>query len=103
MRKTVRERRRSDPLVGIFEAVVAPMLERAPGLRPIAISEEPRRRNPATEFGSRRTLERRIRHWRALHGQDREVIFRQVHEPGRMGLSNFTQCAGIILPPRRLV
>ena len=89
-RQTVRERRRPDPLAGIFEDVVVPMLEMAPGLRPIAIFEELRRRNPETEFGSRRTLERRIRHWRALHGQDREVIFRQVHEPGRMGLSDFT-------------
>lgn len=89
-RQTVRERRRPDPLAGIFEDVVDPMLEMAPDLRPIAILEELQRRNPETEFGSRRTLERRIRHWRALHGQDREVILRQVHEPGRMGLSDFT-------------
>ena len=40
--------------------------------------------------GIRRTLERRIRAWRAVHGAEREVIFRQVHEPGRMGLSDFT-------------
>jgi hypothetical protein len=38
-----------------------------------------------------RTLERRIRQWHALKGQDREVIFRQVQEPGRMGLSDFTE------------
>lgn len=89
-RQTLRGRRRPDPLAGIFDDIVVPMLEMAPGLRPIAIFEELRRRYPQTEFGSRRTLERRIRHWRALHGQDREVIFRQVHEPGRMGLSDFT-------------
>ena len=89
-RQSARSRRRPDPLAGIFEEIVVPMLEASPGLRPIAIFEELRRRSPETEFGSRRTLERRIRHWRALHGQDREVIFRQVHEPGRMGLSDFT-------------
>jgi hypothetical protein len=77
-------------LAGIFEEVVVPMLEAAPGLRPIAIFEELRRRYPETEFGSRRTLERRIRDWRALNGQDREIIFRQVHEPGRLGMSDFT-------------
>lgn len=66
------------------------MLEAAPGLRPIGISEELRRRYPETVFGSRRTLERRIRDWRAMNGQDREVIFRQVHEAGRLGLSDFT-------------
>jgi hypothetical protein len=35
-------------------------------------------------------MERRIRHWRALHGPERDVIFRQEHEPGRVGLSDFT-------------
>lgn len=44
------------------------MLEAAPGLRPIAIFEELRRRYPETVFGSRRTLERRIRDWRAMNG-----------------------------------
>jgi hypothetical protein len=36
-------------------------------------------------------LERRIRAWRAVEGPDREVIFRQEHPPGRMGLSDFTE------------
>ena len=48
------------------------------------------RRHPDLSAGARRTLERRIRSWRAVHGADQEVIFRQVHEPGRMGLSDFT-------------
>ena len=39
----------------------------------------------------RRTLERRIRAWRAVNGEEREVIFRQVHEAGRMGQSDFTE------------
>ena len=89
-RPTTRERRRPDPLLGIFDELVVPMLEAAPGLRPVAIYEELRRRHPDKGFGSRRTLERRIRQWRALNGQAREVIFRQVHEPGRLGLSDFT-------------
>ncbi len=85
-----RERRRPDPLSAIFEQEVAPMLAAAPGLRPIAIFEEMIRRHPELGHGIRRTLERRIRAWRALHGAEREVIFRQTHEPGRMGLSDFT-------------
>lgn len=85
-----RERRRPDPLGAVFEQEVVPMLVAAPGLRPIAIFEELSRRHPALGAGIRRTLERRIRHWRALHGAEREVIFRQTHEPGRMGLSDFT-------------
>jgi len=30
-----------------------------------------------------------------VHGADQEVIFRQVHEPGRMGLSDFTDMADL--------
>ena len=38
----------------------------------------------------RRTLERRIARWRALHGEDKEVYFPQRHDPGRQALSDFT-------------
>ena len=31
-----------------------------------------------------------MRTWQALHGPEREVIFRQEHPPGRQGLSDFT-------------
>src|SRR5450759_2771051 len=86
-----RGRRRPDPLVDIFDPEVVPMLLAAPGLRPIAIFEEMQRRHPALPGCVRRTLERRIRHWRALNGKDQEVIFRQVQEPGRMGISDFTE------------
>jgi len=85
-----RERRRPDPLADVFDADVVPMLKASPGLRAVAILEELLRRHPELGLGIRRTLERRIRQWRALHGAEREVIFRQVHEPGRMGLSDFT-------------
>ena len=89
-KKEPRERRRPDPLSAVFEQEVVPLLAAAPGLRPIAIFEEIVRRHPELGHGIRRTLERRIRGWRALHGAEREVIFRQTHEPGRMGLSDFT-------------
>ena len=90
-----RDRRRPDPLAGIFDAEIVPMLESAPGLRPVAVLGEVLRRHPELGEGIRRTLERRMRHWRALHGPAREVIFRQVHEPGRMGLSDFTDMADL--------
>jgi transposase InsO family protein len=86
-----RGRRRPDPLVNIFDSEIVPMLKATPGLRPIGIFEEMQRRHPELPDHVRRTLERRIRQWRALNGQDREVIFRQVQEPGRMGLSDFTE------------
>ena len=88
-----RGRRRPDPLAGIFDAEIVPMLKAAPELRAVAIFEEMQRRHADLPAGVRRTLERRIRSWRALHGAEQEVIFRQVHEPGRMGLSDFTDMA----------
>ena len=94
-KRVPRARRRPDPLADVFDAEVVPMLEASPGLRPVAVFEELLRRHPELGSGVRRTLERRIRQWRALHGPEREVIFRQVHEPGRLGLSDFTDMAGI--------
>ncbi len=90
---TPRSRRRPDPLESIFDAEIVPMLKAAPGIRPVAVFEEMMRRHPEFGEGIRRTIERRIRSWRAVHGEEQEVIFRQVHEPGRMGLSDFTDVA----------
>jgi transposase InsO family protein len=105
--KPPRGRRRPDPLAEVFDAAVVPMLESAPDLRPVAIFEELQRRYPDLQDNVRRTLERRIRGWRALHGAEREIVFRQVHEPGRMGLSDFTEMgdlavgvAGVLLDHR---
>jgi transposase InsO family protein len=88
-----RGRRRPDPLIDIFDAEIVPMLESSPGLRAVAIFEEMQQRHPELSPGVRRTMERRIRAWRALHGEEQEVIFRQTHEPGKMGLSDFTDMA----------
>jgi hypothetical protein len=87
--------RRPDPLLHVFEEEVIPMLQAAPALRPVAVFEELQRRHPELPSGVRRTLERRIRAWRAQHGSDQEVVFRQVHEPGRVGLSDFTEMADL--------
>ncbi len=94
-KEKVRDRRRPDPLAAFFDSEVVPMLTAAPGLRAVAIFEEMQRRHPDLSAGIRRTLERRIRSWRSLHGAEQEVIFRQVHEPGRMGLSDFTDMADL--------
>ena len=90
-----RERRRPDPLVDVWEGEIVPMLAAAPGLRAVAVFEEICRRHPQLATGVRRTLERRIARWRALHGPSRDVMFRQEHPPGRMGLSDFTDMAAL--------
>ena len=90
-----RGRRRPDPLADIFETEVVPILENSPGIRPIGVFEALMQRHPDLDPGVRRTLERRIRAWRAEHGPEREVIFRQKHEPGHRGLSDFTHMGSL--------
>ena len=84
-----RGRRRPDPLASVWEAEVVPLLERCPGIRSVAVFRELLRRHPKLSPGVRRTLERRIRAWRAEHGPEREVMFRQQPEAGQLGLSDF--------------
>jgi hypothetical protein len=79
-----------DPLAGLWDEEIVPLLEETPGLRPISVLEEMQRRHPDRDLtAGRRTLERRMRLWRAEHGPEREVIFRQEHPPGRQGMSDF--------------
>ena len=94
-KKAPRGRRRPDPLAEVWESEIVPMLAAAPGLRAVAVFEEMCRRHPQLAGGVRRTLERRVAHWRALHGPSRDVMFRQEHPPGRMGLSDFTDMAAL--------
>lgn len=106
-KKAPRGRRRADPLAAVWDSEVVPLLTSTPALRPVAIFDELRRRHPEIGAGIRRTLERRIRTWRALNGAEQDVIFRQEHPPGRLGLSDFTDMgdhgitiAGVLLDHR---
>ena len=87
---------RPDPLAVIWAAEVVPLLEAMPNLRPITILEELERRHPERDWSrQRRTLERRIRRWKALHGPEREIVFRQAHPPGAQALSDFTDAGAL--------
>ena len=90
-----RERRRPDPLASLWASEIEPMLTAMPGLRAFTVFDELCRRHPGLSEGIRRTLERRVRAWQALHGPDQEVIFRQTHPPGAQGLSDFTDASGL--------
>jgi hypothetical protein len=89
-KRAPRGRRRPDPLAEYWDSEIVPMLRASPGLRPITLLLEMQRRHAGFSDNLRRTLERRIRHWQALHGPEREVIFRQEHPPGQQALSDFT-------------
>jgi hypothetical protein len=94
-KKQPRGRRRPDPLAPYWDAEIVPILKAAPGIRAIGVLGELRRRHPDLAPGIRRTLERRIAAWRALNGPEQDVIFRQEHAPGRLGLSDFTDASGL--------
>jgi hypothetical protein len=89
-------RTREDPLALVWEGFIVPLLQRAPGLKPVTVLHELDRAFPGA-YGERvrRTLERRMRDWRAVHGPEREVMFPQTHAPGRLGLSDFTDASDL--------
>src|SRR4051812_40486113 len=83
-------RTRPDPLAGVWPQLEA-LLQREPALQAKTLLEWLGREQPEHDWQRhRRTLERRVRQWKAQAGPDKEVFFRQVHEPGRLGASDFT-------------
>src|SRR5690606_38188277 len=88
-----RWRTRTDPLAGVWDEEVVPLLETEPGLQGRTLLEELQRRHgDAYGDGVLRTLQRRMRAWRAEHGREKEVFFAQANPPGRLALSDFTVC-----------
>ena len=75
-------RTRKDP----FEAVwpeIEKLLEQAPGLEAQSVFEALRQREDVSfGDGQLRTLQRRMKRWRASHGPEKEVMFPQEHRPG---------------------
>src|SRR5450755_3889626 len=89
-KKAPRGRRRPDPLAEVWDGEIVPIPKSRPGIRAIAVLFFNDTATTEISAGIRRTLERRMRTWRALVGPELDVIFRQEHEPGRLGLSDFT-------------
>jgi len=88
-------RTRADPLADVWDSVLVPMLKKAPQLEPQTLLLHLERSFPGQEWYRRkRTLQRRVEQWKALHGPSREVMFLQQHQPGLLGISDFTQLKG---------
>ena len=86
-------RTRPDPFEEIWDEEVEPLLERDPNgiLRATIILEKLQERYPGKfSPGQVRTLQRRLKDWRAVNGPDREVYFPQEHPPGREAQLDFT-------------
>jgi hypothetical protein len=84
-------RTRPDPLVGVWPQLEE-MLQREPRLTAKTLLDWLEREHPGQPWTARRrSLERRVRQWKAQHGPAKEIFFEQRHEPGRLGSSDFTR------------
>ncbi|MBA3844455.1 MAG: IS21 family transposase [Actinobacteria bacterium] len=92
--KTTRTwRTRPDPFVDVWSADIEPLLvaDTDGKLETKTIFAELCRRHPnAYDVGQLRTLQRRVRVWRAERGPEKEIYFPQEHAPGRMASIDFT-------------
>lgn len=88
-------RTRKDPFEGVWEEVQA-WLEVNAGLEAKTLFEDLQRRFPGRyPDGQVRTLQRRVKAWRALEGPPKEVFFPQVHKPGELCESDFTRMGSL--------
>lgn len=82
--------RRPDPFAAVW-GEVEEQLSVSAGLEAKTLFEYLQRRYPGQfQDGQLRTLQRRVKYWRATEGPSREVFFVQRHHPGRLAASDFT-------------
>ena len=86
-------RTRSDPFAPVWSEAIVPLLQQylEGALQATTVLEWLEERYPGQFSPAQlRTLQRRLRDWRALHGPEQEVFFPQVHPPGREAQLDFT-------------
>jgi len=82
---------RSDPFASIWESELVPLLAKEPKLTGLTLWEHLDETYPGDyPYKLLRTLQRRVKHWRATQGPDNPIMFRQTIQPGQQGLSDFT-------------
>src|SRR5512142_3141991 len=83
-------RTREDPFQDVWPELQG-LLRLNPGLQAKTLFLDLQRRFPGRfPDGQLRTLQRRIKQWRAREGPPKEVFFAQIHQPGQLGASDFT-------------
>jgi hypothetical protein len=83
-------RTRKDPFDGVWERI-RPMFEVNPALEAKTVFQYLQREQPGVFADSQlRTLQRRVKRWRALEGPGREIFFPQLYRPGELSESDFT-------------
>jgi hypothetical protein len=91
-------RTRKDPFGEVWASILEPMLEQAPALQAITLLEHLQSLHP-DQYDDKllRSLQRRVKTWKATKGPEKEVMFRQQQPPGHQGLSDFTTLKRISL------
>jgi hypothetical protein len=88
-------RTRQDPFEADWEEI-AGRLSEAPELEAKTLFEDLLRRRPGHyEEGQLRTLQRRVKQWRAEHGPAKEIFFPQEHRPGEALQTDFTEAKSL--------
>ncbi len=83
-------RTREDPFEGVWEEIKQKLTVN-PGLEAKTLFDALQRDKPGKfSDGQLRTLQRRIKVWRATEGPSKEVFFPQKHSPGQLCASDFT-------------
>ena len=88
-------RTRPDAFAAVWLSVIVPLLmaDTKGVLEAKTLIELLQEKRPGEfEAGQVRTLQRRMRDWRAVHGPDKEVYFEQKHVVGREAAIDFTHC-----------
>lgn len=81
---------RKDPFTDVW-GDVRELLGTTPGLEAKTIFEDLQRTHEGLfADGQLRTLQRKVKRWRALEGPGQETFFPQIHEPGDLGEMDFT-------------
>jgi hypothetical protein len=85
-----RGRNRPDPLIGVWEEELVPLLQLSPALTLITLLEHLQLQKPDVDWiPLQRILQRRVREWKALQGPDPEVIFPLSYEPVEIAFCDF--------------
>jgi len=88
-------RTRPDPFAEVW-AELAAQLAAHPGLQAKTLFVDLQRRYPGRfADGQLRTLQRRIKVWRATEGPPKEIYFPQIHYPGVLCASDFTHMGSL--------
>lgn len=96
-RGKVTEAKNQNPLEGLWEKELEPMLRQEPRLKPMTLFEYLQDTYPGKYPNVLRTIQRRVQTWKALYGPSPEVMFELRHEPGVMGISDFTELKGMTI------